>query len=124
MEDSFTIIAAKQVYTQEMIQYFNPFQVVGSVIGMLPINPYLIKRLDVEFEQGSRDTFYNEVKIRIELEMPMDKSWSTHMEYELQMLLKKAFTYSYGKKADKYWEEFQKGPIYFTKEFGNEITPD
>jgi hypothetical protein len=118
-----TMVVAVQQYTKQMQQYFNPFQVVGNTIAGLPINPYLIKCLTVEFLSEDRDTFYNVVRVRVEFDMPFPEHWGEQLRCTIERTLKEAFTNSYGKKADKYWDEFQKGPSYFTKEFTDEIRP-
>jgi hypothetical protein len=116
-----------QVYTQEMSQYFNPFQVVASVLQKVEFNPYTVQNLNIDFILGDSDVYYNKVRVRITFCYMVPDDWIEYFKDKLQFLLKEAFATSYGKKADKKWNDyFGIKDIYpfFTKEFGDEVTQD
>lgn len=115
-EDFPTSISIKQAYTQEMSQYFNPYHVVANVLLNCKVNPYTIKNMDVLFRTGQNDMMYNEVRLRIDFTYGMPEEWCDHMKYEIERLMKEAFTQSYGKKADKTYHDYHP-PLYFDKEF-------
>ncbi len=124
MEDK--IICIEQAYTQEMMQYFNPLQVVASILSKIDFNPYTMRALDVRFVLGDTDVYYNRVQIRIEFSYEMPDSWISYFKEKLGRIMKEGFTTAYGKKADKKWNDYFgiKDPMFFGKEFDSEIIPD
>lgn len=114
----------QQYYTNEMAQYFNPLQVVASVISKIEINPYAIRRLDVNFVQQEFDYQGNIVRLAIELSYPMPESWIEHMKRHIERLLKDGFLTAYGKKTEKWYSPYDKEPPFFSKEFDYEVTQD
>jgi hypothetical protein len=115
----------QQYYTNEMAQYFNPLQVVASVLAKIEINPYAIKRLDINFSQQEFDYQGNVVRLAIEMAYPMPKSWIEHMKHHMERLLKDGFMIAYGKKTEKWFSPFEKdAPPFFTKEFEDEANKD
>ena len=124
MKASNTKIAIKQEYTQQMAQYFNPLQVVANVIAKVDINPYAIRRLDINFEQGEKDIFYNTVRLSIEMDYEFPDSWLAYMKDKIGRLMQDAFCTSYGKLHDEEWySKFDKEPPVWGKEFDDEIRP-
>jgi hypothetical protein len=119
-------LTVEQQYTQEMMQYFNPLQVVASILSKVDFNPYTMKALDVRFVLGDEDVYYNRVQIRIEFIYFMPGDWVDYFKDSLQRIMKDGFTMAYGKKADKKYNDCFgiKDPMWFNKEFDNEIAPN
>lgn len=119
------MLAINQSYSQDMAQYFNPLQVVASVLAKIDLNPYAIRLLDVSFVLGDGDVYYNTVRVRMEFAYDIPDDWIAYFKDKLGYVLKDAFTTAYGKKADKkYHDIFGPPPSYFTREFDSEITPN
>jgi hypothetical protein len=111
-------LCVEQVYTNEMARFFNPMMVVATVLAKVDINPYAIRRLDINFTQGEQDFYYNKVRLCIEMDYSVPDSWIEYMKQKIERLMKDAFTTSYGKKkGDDWYSMIDKDPPFFNKEF-------